>query len=396
MIQNIKIMALALLIPTLGISQITLTNNNGAINVGANTSLRVTNGAIVNQNNAQVINNGNLHVAEDYTQNTGATYTGGATSLLVFDGNSTQNLISDAALTVAQLKVNNNSSLVLGNTLTLAQSLDLSNNSSVELGNQNLVMTSGATVANYGASAYILTNGTGSFQQEVGGTNTIFPIGNATYMPMNLSNNGTLDYFTVRTENQALDSYPAGAAQTDGVVGRAWVIGEQVAGGSDLALTLEWDEADDELTGFDRTQSGISYWNGSTWQASPSWTNATNVSTSRWSQTRSGITALGTFIVEDALNVLGILPITDNKNIGVAVYPNPVNDYLNVQFSLAQTEEATLQLMDTYGRTLYNRVHTVAANEQLTLELFSELVPATYFLSIQVDGERTVQKVVKK
>ncbi|MCP4440593.1 MAG: T9SS type A sorting domain-containing protein [Aureispira sp.] len=290
--------SLLLLLPSLLTAQVRFVNNNATVKVEAGTNIKLDNGSVNNHTGGQINNDGNIYVDQGFVQNTGATYTGGASSWLWFEGGINQGITSDAVVNITQLRVSNGSRVVLASPVTVSQSVDLTTNGSVELGANNLVLSSGASISNYNASSYIITNSVGVLQQEVGVGNVVFPVGNSIYNPATLNNAGTLDNFRVRVEDQVQTGYPVGGVETDGVVGKVWMIDEEVPSGSDVTMTLQWDTGD-ELPSFDRSVSGISHWVGASWDRSPTWTAATNVGGTSWTQTRSGINSFSPFAVED-------------------------------------------------------------------------------------------------
>ncbi|MCP4438191.1 MAG: T9SS type A sorting domain-containing protein [Aureispira sp.] len=293
--------SLLLLLPSLLAAQVHFVNNNATVKVGSGANIKLDNGSVNNNSGGQINNDGNIYLDLDFVQNTGATYTGGATSWLWFEGAGNQGIISDAVVNITQLRVDNGNRVILASPVTVSQTVDLmsiSTGGSIELGANNLVLSPGAVINNYDASNYIITNSVGVLQREVSAGNVVFPVGNSIYNPATLNNAGTLDNFMVRVEDQVQTGYPVGGIETDGVVGKVWMIDEQVAGGSDVTMTLQWDTGD-ELPNFDRSVSGISHWVGASWDRSPTWIPATNVGGTSWTQTRNGINSFSPFAVED-------------------------------------------------------------------------------------------------
>jgi len=266
--------------------------------------MRIENGSITNQNTGEINNEGNLYLDLDFTQNTGATYTGGSSSWLWFEGASNQSINSDAAINITQLRVHNSNRLVLGNQVNISSSVDLNSNGNIELGTNNLVLGAGATITNYDASNYIITNNSGTLQQEVAASNVVFPIGNSSYNPATINNTGTTDNFLIRVEDQVWTNGISGSLETQDIVNRSWHITEETAGGSVSALTVQWDVAQ-ELTSFDRSQSGVAHWTGSVWDHPSTYSIATTVGSS-FSQTRTGISSFSPFTVEDSKESLPI------------------------------------------------------------------------------------------
>jgi hypothetical protein len=146
---------------------------------------------------------------------------------------------------------------VVTNTLTLTSgNLDLQEN--------NLTVSSGGSISGGSSSSYIKTSGTGVLIREVGATNVVFPVGKASYTPITLNNSGTTDNFLVRVENIVYKDGTSGNEVTTDVVDVSWHVDEEVAGNSDLSMTVQWNSSD-ELTDFDRTNAFLSHYTGGAW-----------------------------------------------------------------------------------------------------------------------------------
>ncbi len=303
MIKIIKICLLLSLTTQLQ-AQPKLTNNGAILKVNTGTDLRVNNGSIENKNAAQITNDGNIYLDLNFTQTTAANYSGGVASWLWFEGNASQNAIGDAPLNIAKLRVDNGNRLLLGNHVNVSNRVDLTNNGDIELGAFNLNIASGGIVTGYDAANYIITNGTGTLEQAMNsGDVKKFPVGNNSYNPATISNAGISDDFQIRVEDIVYSSGTSGSPETAHIVNRSWHISETVIGGSISDITLEWDAAE-ELT-FDRLNCGVAHWNGTIWEHF-SMSAATNISTTRWAQTRIGQSSFSPFVVEDLLTLLPI------------------------------------------------------------------------------------------
>lgn len=190
------------------------------------------------------------------------------------------------------------------NNTALSQNITISNtvtlqNGNLELGNNNLDLA-GIFVLNNGH--YFQTSGTGNCIREISnGSAKMFPVGNGSYTPILITNDGIVDDFSVRTSPEVLNNGITGIAHTSNVVDRTWFIEEALAGGSNLTLTATWN-ASDELTGFDRTQCYLSHNNGLGWNAAA---NSAASGTNPFSISRAGITTLSPF----AVGSNGILPV---------------------------------------------------------------------------------------
>ena len=339
-------------------AQSNLINNGAIIKVQNTANLRVDNGGIVNRTSGVIDNQGNVYLDSDFNQLTAATYNGSASSWLWFEGTGNENINSDAPLNIARLRVDNGNRLVLGNDLNISTDADLMTNGNIELGNFDLVMAPGGTIAGYDANNYIISNGSGYLQQEVGASAVVFPVGNAIYNPATLSNAGTLDNFQARVEDFVRGDYPAGNIETIGIVGKAWFIEEQTIGGSDVTMTLQWETAD-ELPGFSRIVSGISHWTGAAWDRSPTWTAAASAGAS-WTQTRSGITSFSPFAVEDVdmdlpIELLAFDAKRSNSST-VALTWSTASELNNKGFFVermleGETEFSIVQWVDGFGTT---------------------------------------------
>lgn len=481
------------LLPILLQAQNRLVNNGARINVGANVDLRVDNGSITNKNNGQINNNGNIYLDLEYNQNTTATYTGGTASWLWFEGTTNQVINSDAPVNITQLRVDNSNKLLLTNQVNIAKSVDLMNNGKIELGTHNLVLASGAAISNYNASNYIITNNTGVLQQEVTGSNVVFPVGNSAYNPLTLSNTGTSDNFQLRVVDQVLTLGTAGVAETGNIVNRTWLLDEETAGGSVATITVQWNQAE-ELASFNRAASALSHWNGSAWDHSMTYNAATNAGGTTWTQTRSGQASFSPFAVEDLRMDLPVELLnfdaertsfvevdltwstaseTNNKGfhvqrmlahetefttigfvdgqgtstvtnyyqffdpnpytgysyyrlqqedfdgsisysntrvvdgskdknatyLGISIYPNPVEDQLNIRFQELpkSIQSAKIQIIGVNGQILKDFEQNIQAYQVLEIDFVQQLIPAMYELAIYLDnGEKITHKFIKK
>lgn len=101
---------------------------------------------------------------------------------------------------------------------------------------------------------------------------SFFPVGSTVnsldYAPVIIDNQGTQDKFLVRVTNSVLENGENGNEILGEVVDHTWFITEDVGGGSDATITLQW-QGMRELGGFDRTNCHMSRHNGSEWDAGP-------------------------------------------------------------------------------------------------------------------------------
>jgi hypothetical protein len=172
-----------------------------------------------------------------------------------------------------KLDISNAQSVELGGQVSIQDTLLLSNGK-VILNNFNLTLA-GITgrVEGHNNDRYIQTNGTGSLTiQQIGSGartgNMLFPIGRLNYNPAVIQNTGTADAFSIRLLDSVFNQYngfiPQGNALVSTAVSKTWLISENVNGGSNINLSLQW-SATDELTAFTRTSCHIAQYNVSSW-----------------------------------------------------------------------------------------------------------------------------------
>ncbi len=165
------------------------------------------------------------------------------------------------------------------------------------LGNNNLTMAGSVVV---GPTGYVVTNGTGSVRRTVSNnaTNVLFPVGSTfSYTPaqLQLTNASTTDIFSVRVLNGILSNATSGSAINQSQVNRTWVVNESVTGGSNLTVTLTWDDSL-EVNGFTRSNCAIATYTTS-WARTGTLGAATG--TNPYSRTLSNVTSFNAFAIGD-------------------------------------------------------------------------------------------------
>lgn len=248
------------------------------ITVSTGGRLTLSSGTVLSTG-GDIINNGTVTANSGSTINltgTGAQQLSGTTSLV-------------------NLTKNGGGTLTLGNNLTVSGTLTLTNGI-VAVGNNTLTLT--GTLSGGSATSYISTTGTGFLKRNVAATNVLFPVGNGTYNPVTLNNSGTADNFSVRVKN-TFDNAPLGTA----VVNKQWTINEDVAGGSNVTVTLQWNAADEHASFVRGSNVVMGRFNGTIWTSS----SIIPVSGSNpYTLTNSGYTSFSPFAVGNE----GTLPVT--------------------------------------------------------------------------------------
>jgi hypothetical protein len=248
---------------------------------------------------AAIAVNGILMLSETSSLNLGTgslTYNAGATLQY---GNATQ---VDAQTTTTtewptsgsmptNVRIQNAGGVTLDATRAITGNLELTNGV-LTLGASSL--TAGGTVGG-SSTAYVSTTGTTTLTlQSVGSSSVNFPVGNGSYTPISVVNNGTADDLSV---NVAAGTPCDAAAQNS--VNRVWNISEATAGGSDANITFQWNAAE-ENAGFVRALSNAVRCNGASVDLVGT-AGAAN-GTGPYSILLSGVSAFGTMGVTNSIN----------------------------------------------------------------------------------------------
>ena len=245
-----------------------------------------------------------------------------------FAGSASQEIGGTVVPSFGQLKISNQVDLQAD--VSVDNELIL-NGDKIVLGNYDLNINPGGQISGIDpGTAYIVAGADGTIKQEVGATPVDFPVGSsASYSPVTLQNNGVLDNYNVRVFSDVLDNGISGTtiADIDKLVNKTWVVEEEISGGSDLDLTVQWN-ATDEGSSFTRTSSAISHYS-SNWISSLESPASGN---GPYTQVRSGLSELGAFAVFSGFTA----PVTTtasltgqcyNSTIGV---PVTVTNFNNV------------------------------------------------------------------
>lgn len=256
-------------------------------------SLNVSAGA-----NVEFIGVGNaLEVKEDIYANG---VLDGSLGKVILSGTGAQTI---PGVTYGSVDVEGGSTKTFGGNATVTGDLNLTSGY-ILLFDNNLTLSENATVSNASAASFVVTNGLGVVKKENMGTggNTatvLFPVGSGTasYTPMSIFNNGTLDNINVRVIDGVWDTYnietPNGTLQTENAVNKTWFINEDVSGGSDATVTPQWNLLD-ELPLFAHGNCQVSHYNTTTNEWEESLMTAA-LGSGPYTQTRTGVTTFSPF-----------------------------------------------------------------------------------------------------
>lgn len=223
---------------------------------------------------------------------------------ITFDGTAPQ-IVTGGGVTFDYLAIDNDAGLVLTATTTVNDGLILTNGR-ILLGNISLILAVGATITGGSAASFVATTESGSLQLNgVGGsTDFVFPVGTSTtYNPVTINNSGTADNFAVRVQSSFDSTNPPNLA--DHVLTRQWTIVEAAPGGSNVTLTLQWNNTDSMGSQFNPVTNGVQIgrWTGTQWNG----TTAVLRGTGPFTATASGFTEFSPFGVGN--NAQGSLPV---------------------------------------------------------------------------------------
>ena len=78
------------------------------------------------------------------------------------------------------------------------------------------------------------------------------------------------------------------------------------------------------------------------------------------------------------------------------IFPNPSNDFIDVNFTAKNSEEITVQVMNTIGQIIFETKNTVRAGDGVSEKIsLKEFESGIYFLSIQSSSFKHIEKIRK-
>lgn len=211
--------------------------------------------------------------------------------LLLLKGTALQT-VNMNGFSIPNVQIDNGNNITLGGAANVTGSLTFTTGK-VQLNNFDLTLASAATLAGFDNSKYFITNSTGRLvKNALSGAAYTFPVGfdASTYNPLTVTQGGTVDNIGVRCLPTVLQNGTSGSAFVKEVVNASWAVSEAVAGGSSLTLMGQW-TGTDELPGFNRTKTGLSYYDGVGWDMLNSQTAAAS-GAGPYTITRTAVTNL--------------------------------------------------------------------------------------------------------
>lgn len=373
-----------------------LVNDGGTINIAANDTISVF-GQFTALNTATVNNNGVLQVAGNFTGTGNSQHIGAG--IYLFNGTGPQTLSLDNI--ISTIALNNDSNLFLGSDISGVAALNFIDGHIISNGNDLTMSVIANSITGADSSKYFVCNSNGQLRYlNLGSASQAFyPVGANTtsYNPVWLSNTGAPDNIGVYVFNNILLQGTTGSANTFDLhlVNRTWGLTEDVAGGTQPNITLQWETAHQRSL-FDLTSDlGVSNFNTTTSQ----WNNMQEAlsanGTGPYTVTQNytaPLSNLGAFIVSDAFSQILFVGIDENAVDMSVTYPNPATAGNTIQLTAPNlaNRNATLQLYNSAGQLVFSEKNTVSA--QGTYSTTMPTVSSGLYLLTLSDGVSAVYK----
>ncbi|MGN6569585.1 MAG: T9SS type A sorting domain-containing protein, partial [Flavipsychrobacter sp.] len=246
---------------------------------------------------------------------------------------------------------------LVGNT-AVTNTLDLSNGNLL-LGNSNISIGSTAAISGGNMSSYIVTNGTGTVREINVGVGTsktgmlIVPVGvDNSYTPLSFTNTGDIDNFDISVKTKVYNNYgytfqPYGSPITSEAVNKTWYLNEEVAGGSNVTVSLQWNVAD-ELNNFNRHACYVAPYIIPNWQPAAAIIDA-DVANSSGPYTAS-LSGINTFPVFGVGSPFAGSTTYTPRGGTVKAYPNPNSgSTVYASFDIAPSNNVNIYIVDLFG-----------------------------------------------
>jgi fibronectin-binding autotransporter adhesin len=313
---------------------------------------------------------------------------------IVFNGTANQSISSTGAFN--HLSVNK-----LSGMLNLIAATTVNGNlnfvsGKLSLGNSNLIMGTSSSISNANATRYIIATGEGTLNQTIpAGSNRAYPVGLANaYTPatITLAPGSTQDIIHVRMLAAPYHGGLSGDPATNHAVNATWLIGENITGGSNATVTLQWPQAL-ELNGFNRTLCRLAHFTNARWEFGPADLVATG--TNPYSVTRGGFTDFSPF----AVSTFMALPVTwlsvsagnegANNMVNWTVASELSNDHFEIEMSTDGKQFTTIGKIAGGG--------TTDTEQKYSFVHYNATQPVYYYRVKQVDfdGKYSYSKVVR-
>lgn len=99
----------------------------------------------------------------------------------------------------------------------------------------------------------------------------------------------------------------------------------------------------------------------------------------------------------DNINISGTVGLNEFENaLGLSIYPNPTSSSSVIEFTSPYNSKANLTVYDVTGRVVEENVMTVnsGVNTKYTVNSSNQLNSGVYFVTINIDGQKVVKKLI--
>jgi len=312
--------------------------------------------------------------SQDNKWNNSANWKAGATPMITDNSiiPASHNVIIDGTAYTKDFQVSSPVNLTNG-ILNISGNVDLE--SKIILSNSSLVLKGNTSkISSSDTSSYIVTNENSKVVIEnldASRGAILVPVGTSNYYnPAIISNNGISDSFTVAVSD-------GGNSAADRSLNVMWDITESTAGGSDVELTLGWDQSQ-EKADFERNTAKVGHYKNGQWTEENSGSVSGN---NPYSILANGISSFSPFSVMN----FATLGNSDFNKSKLSIYPNPTSD--DVNFS-QKTE--WIHIYDISGKLLKSFNKTSKIN-------IRDLTSGTYIINYRdKNGHVNIDKIIKK
>lgn len=143
-------------------------NSGATVRVSSGVNLRVKNAILNNRSSGAINNDGTIYLDSTFNQTTSATYTGGASSWLWFEGTANQSITGDATLSIARLKIDNAAGAKLSQNVTVATNLSIVQGD-LNLNNKNIDLSTTGVLTEDRANNHIVVENTSGLNESTRG-----------------------------------------------------------------------------------------------------------------------------------------------------------------------------------------------------------------------------------
>jgi hypothetical protein len=359
---------------------INLTPNTNTITLGSDVNIFGT----LNLINGDLDLNGHaLNLYGDLADGgTGKFYSNDTSDLMIYTHESPTSVVtfSSAGNTIRHFRAyvdTTNGVISLGSDLHVTGEVQLLKGW-LNIGDHTLALDSGAMITNATPGRYIIMGSNGHISWHLDAANRtarVFECGTSDhYAPISVLLNGTGDKIvSVGVMNDVRANGSTGVSLGTGTkyVNSTWNVSGTPPVNMDLAAM--WMPAQ-ELNGFDRSVSRLSYYGSSGWDITTS--GAATSSNGVWSISRNGVSNFGTFAVFD--NSFTATEEVNMDNSTISLYPNPAT----TTTTITSTEPSSIEIVNVLGEVVYSG--TISGKTIVPVE---HLKNGTYF--VRIAGERS-------